>query len=77
MSNVDMGTARELELTKIKKYWKRVCQVEMELDWLHGWIPVLATFMRYSQRVYDNKKVGQNMSVRQDIDLEWVSSFFV
>ncbi len=49
----------------------------MKLDWLYNYIPVLATFVKHSRRVYNNKKVGQNMSIRQDIDPKWVSSFFV
>ncbi len=77
MSNVDMNAAKELGLTGIKKYWRRAAQVEMELDWLHDWIPALATFVRHSQKVYDNEEVGQNMSVRRDINPEWMSSFFV
>ncbi len=72
-----MVAAKELGQTGVKKYWRRAGQVEMELDWLYNWIPALLTFVRYSQKVYDNKEVGQNMSVRQDIDPEWVSSFFV
>ncbi len=77
MSDADLDVAKELRLTDIKKYWRRADPVEMELDWLYNWFPTLATFVRYSCRVYDHKKVGQNMSVRQDIDPEWVSSFFV
>ncbi len=77
MSNIDMDAAKELRLTGVKKYCRRAAQVEMELDWLHNWILALATFVRYSRRVYDNKKVGQNISVRRDINPEWVSSFFV
>ncbi len=72
-----MDVVKELELTGVKKYWRRAGQVEMEFDWLHDWIPALATFVRHSQRVYDNEEVGQNMSVRRDIDPKWVSSFFV
>ena len=49
----------------------------MELDWLHDWIPALATFVRHLRSVYDNKEVTQNMNARQDIDPEWVLSFFV
>ncbi len=40
----------------------------MELGWLHDWILALETFVRYSRIEYDNEEVGQNMSVRQDID---------
>ena len=72
-----MDAAKELGLTGIKKYWRRVGQVEMELDWLHDWIPALATFVRHSRSVYDNEEVTQNMNARRDIDPEWVSSFFV
>ena len=28
----------------------------MELEWLHNWILVLATFIRYSHRVHDNEE---------------------
>ncbi len=77
MSNADMDAAKELGLTGIKKYWRRADQVEMKLDWLHDSIPALATFVKHSYRVYDNEEVGQNMSLRRDIDPEWVSSFFI
>ena len=77
MSNADLDVVKELELTDIKKYWKRADQVEMELDWLYDWISALATFMRHSHRLYNNKKVGQNISIKQNINPEWVSSFFV
>ncbi len=56
---------------------RHTSQVEMKLDWLHDWIPVLAIFVKHSKRVYANKDKSQNMSVRRDIDPEWVSSFFV
>ena len=62
--------AKKLGLTGIKKYWKRTGQVEMKLDWLHASILELAIFVKHSQRVYDNKEVGQNMSIKQDIDPE-------
>ncbi len=58
MSNVDIDVAKEQELTGVKKYWGRATQVKMELDWLHDWIPVLAIFVRHSQRIYDNKEIG-------------------
>ena len=55
MSIVDKDAAEELGLTWVKKYQKRTGQVEIELDWLHNWILALATFMKHSQKVYDNK----------------------
>ena len=70
MSNANIDAAKELGLTGIKKYWRRAGQVEMELDWLHDWIPALATFVRHSRSVYDNEKVTQNMNARRDIDPE-------
>ena len=51
MSNSDMDVAKKLRLTGSKKYWRRVGQVEMELDLLHDWIPALATFVRHSRKV--------------------------
>ena len=59
-----MDVAKKLRLTGVKKYKTRAGQVEMKLNWLHDWIPALATFVRHLQRVYNNKKVDQNMSVR-------------
>ena len=47
MSNVDIEAAKKLGLMRVKKYWKRASQVEMELDWLHNWIPALVTFVRH------------------------------
>ena len=32
MSNADLDIIRELKLTGIKKYWRRIGQVEMKLD---------------------------------------------
>ena len=58
MSKADIEAAKKLELIELNNYWRRAGQVEMELDWLHDWILVLATFVRHLQRVYDNKKVG-------------------
>ena len=46
ISNIDLDAAKELRLTGIKKYWKHIEQVEIELDWLHDWISALATFVR-------------------------------
>ena len=77
MSNSNMDAAEKLGLTGIKKYWRRAGQVEMELDWLHDWIPALATFVRHSHSLYDNEEVTQNMNARRDIDPKWVLSFFV
>ena len=70
MSNIDLDVTKKLGLSGIKKYWRYVSQVEIELNWLYDWILILATFIRHSCRVYDNKKVGQNMSIRQNIDPE-------
>ncbi len=35
ISNVNIDVAKELQLTKIKKYWRQATQVKMELNWLH------------------------------------------
>ena len=70
MSKADIEAAKELKLTRVKNYRRRAGQVEIELDWLHNWILALATFVRHSERVYNNKEVDQNMSVRQDIELK-------
>lgn len=77
MSIADLDAVKEERLTGIKKYWRRAGQIEIELDWLHDWILILATFVRYLRRVYDSEKVTENMKVRQDIDPEWISSFFI
>ncbi len=77
MSHADLDVAKKLGLTDIKNYQRYAGQVEMELDWLHDSISVLATFVRHLYRVYNNKEVGQNMSIKQDIDPKQVSSFFV
>ena len=65
-----MDATREFKLTEVKKYWRCISQVKTLLHWLHNWIPLLATFIRHSQRVYNNKKVTQSISIRQDIDPE-------
>ena len=77
MSNIDINAAKELGLTSIKKYWRRARQVEIELDWLHNWIPALATFVRHLRKMYDNEEVTKNINARQDIDSKWVLSFYV
>ncbi len=37
--------------------------VEIELDWLYDWILALAIFMSHSHKVYNNKKVVQNIGI--------------
>ena len=61
----------------MKKYSKCAGQVEIELNWLYNWIPALISFVRYLCKVYDNEEVTKDMNIRQDIDMEWVLSFFV
>ena len=77
MTNANMDAAKKLGLNDIKKYWRRAGKVEIKLDWLHNWILALAIFVKHSRRVYDNEKVTKNINARQNIDPEWVSSFFV
>lgn len=77
MKNIDLDTIKELKLTGIKKYQRRAGQVKIKLDWLYDWIPTLTIFMRYSCKMYDNKKMTQNMNAKGDIDPEQVLSFFV
>lgn len=77
MSNVDIDPIKKLGLIGVKKYWRRVSHIEMKLDWLYDWILVLTTFIKDSRKVYNNKEVSQNISVKQAIDSEWVSSFFI
>ena len=68
ISDANQDAAKKLRLTSIKKYWRRAGQVEIELDWLHDWIPILAIFVRHSRKLYENKEIDQNMSIKQDID---------
>ena len=70
MSKADIEAVKELGLTGVKNYCRRAGQVEIELDGLYDWISALATFVRHSQKVYNSKEIGKNMSVRQDIDLK-------
>lgn len=77
MSNADLNVAKKLGLTSIKRYQRYTGQVKIKLDWLHDQIPALIIFVRYLYRMYNNKKVTQNMSARQDIDLKWVLFFFI
>lgn len=76
MSYADLDATKKLGLTAIKKNWKCVGQAEMALNWQLNWIFVPAIFMKNSHKVYKNKKVTENMKSRQNIDPEWVSSFF-
>lgn len=77
MSNTDINAAKKLGLTQIKKYQKCAGQVAIKLDQLYNQIPALAKFVKYLQKVYNNQKITQNMSFRQNIDLEQISSFFI
>ena len=70
MTNANLDAAKELGLTGIKKYWKSAGQIELELDRLYDWIPALAEVVRYSRRVYNNKKVTKNIKARQNINPE-------
>ena len=63
MSNADLDTAKKLELTSIKKYWRRARQVEIKLNWLYNRISILATFVRYSNKIYNNEEVTKNMNI--------------
>ena len=72
-SNTNLDAAKELNLTGIKKYWVS----EIKLDWLYDQILVLATFVRYLYKMYNNEKVTKNRKVRQDMDSEQVSHSFV
>ncbi len=35
ISNADIDAAEDLRLTGIKKYWRRVDQIQDKVDWLH------------------------------------------
>lgn len=52
-----MDEAKKLVPTRVKKYRRCASQVEIR-------ILALVTFVRHSQRVYNNKKLVQNMIVR-------------
>lgn len=56
MSNTNYDTAKKTGLTRVIKYWRHISYVEIELDWLNNWIFVLVIFVKYPQRVYNNKK---------------------
>ena len=78
ISNVDIDATRNLGLTDIKKYQRLASQIEKKVNELYrDWIPVLAAFMKHFWKTHNNEKVTKNMKIRQDIDLEQVSSFFV
>ena len=70
MNNANINAAKKLGVTGIKKYWSHAGQGEIELDWLYDWISVLATFVKYSHRVYNNEEVTKYMNVRQDMNPE-------
>lgn len=36
VSNADLEKANRLKLTDIKKYWRHIGKVQMELDWLYN-----------------------------------------
>lgn len=57
MCNFDINIAKKLELIGVKKYQKYIGQVEIELNQRHNWIQVLAIFVKYLCKVYNNKKM--------------------
>lgn len=78
INNADIDVARDLGPTNIKKYWRRISQIKKEVNRQYrDWIPVLTVFVKQFCKTYNNKKVIENMKIRQDVDLEWVSSLFV
>ena len=67
----NLDVTQELELTNIKIYQSRcACQVEIELDWLYNKICIMATFVKYLRKVYNNKKVTKNIKVKPNMDRE-------
>ena len=70
ISKANIEAAKKQGLTRVKNFWKYTGQVEMKLDWLYNWIQALAIFVKNLQRVYNNKKVGQNISIGRDINPE-------
>lgn len=68
MSNANLDITKELRLISIKKYWKHIEQVKIELNWLYDKILVLATFMKDLRRIYNNKKVIKIINNRYNID---------
>lgn len=48
ISNADLDLDKKLGLTGIKKYWKYIKQVKLELNCLHDWISAMAIFVKYS-----------------------------
>ncbi len=56
ISNADIDTAEDLGLTGIKKYWRRIGQIQDEVDSLHkDWIPALGAFVKHSRKTHDNE----------------------
>lgn len=49
----------------------------MELDQLYDWIPALVIYIKHLRKVYDNEKMTQNISARQDMDPEQIYFFFI
>lgn len=76
-SNADKDVAKKLGLIKIKKYWKHTSYVEIELDLLHYKILKSVLSIKNTWRIYDIKKVSQNISVRQEINSKLVSFFLL
>lgn len=70
ISNADTNAGKKLSKTEVKRFWRRVCQFEIKLDWVYNWILTLIIFMKHSQKMYNHKKMSQNISVKPDINLE-------
>lgn len=78
ISNADIDIIRDLRLTSVKKYWRRVSQIKEEVNGLHkDQILALAAFVKHSQRMDNNQKVTENIKIRREVDPKWALSFFI
>lgn len=64
MRRANLDIIKKPELTGIKNHWKWAKQVKLKLNYLYNWILTLAIFVKYSCRVYNNKKVTRNNKTR-------------
>lgn len=70
INNIDFDAAKDLGLTGIKKHQRLTSQIKKEVDGLYkDQILALPAFVKYFQKINNNKQVTEKMKIRQDIDL--------
>lgn len=71
INNAKIDKIRDLGLTGMKKYRRRICQIKIEVNGLHkDWILALAAFIKHFGRTHDNEIVIKTIKIRWDVKPE-------